>query len=35
MPKRRPQPAAILTISDSVSKKKRQDLSGPALKEVL
>ena len=35
MPKHRPQPAAILTISDSVSKKKRQDLSGPALKEVL
>ena len=35
MPQHRPQPAAILTISDSVSKKKRQDLSGPALKEVL
>src|SRR5213082_743431 len=35
MPKHRPQPAAILTISDSVSRKKRQDLSGPALKEVL
>ena len=35
MPKHRPHPAAILTISDSVSKKKRQDLSGPALKEVL
>src|SRR5438552_400194 len=35
MPKHRPQPAAILTISDGVSKKRRQDLSGPALKEVL
>src|SRR6059058_5648392 len=35
MPKHRPQPAAILTISDGVSRKKRQDLSGPALKEVL
>src|SRR5437763_15173746 len=35
MPKHRPQPAAILTISDGLSKKRRQVLSGPALKEVL
>src|ERR1051326_6232182 len=33
--KHRPLPAAVITCSDSCFKKKRQDLSGPAVREVL